>query len=108
MATREELVEHLWQAHINNLRDPQWIENVRANHRRRPDDDSFGAGAALERMLAAGVPAQDIGNLCRLMVYEAVFCTRYALGDPGVDDGDVVGLHEIIGTAPGADFEPLG
>lgn len=105
VATREELVEHLWQSVINPLRDPQWMQNVIANCRRSPQD-TFGAGPALERLLAAGVSPQDLCMVSRLTAYEAVFGTLYALGDPGVEDGDVSGLYEIIGTSPGADFDP--
>jgi hypothetical protein len=38
--------------------------------------------------------------------YEAVFGTLYALGDPGVDGGDVFGLYEDMATAANADFGP--
>ena len=106
MATREELVEHLWQTVINPLRDPRWMDNVIANCRRAPDGGFGAAGPAIERALAAGVSPDDLCLITRLTAYEAVFGTLYALDDPGVDGNDVFGLHEDMATAPSADFGP--
>jgi hypothetical protein len=106
VATREALVEHLWQTVINPLRDPQCLANIVANTRRAPDSGFGAAGAAIERALAAGVPARDLCLLMQLTAYEAVFGTLYALGDPGVDGDDVFGLYEDMATAPSADFGP--
>jgi hypothetical protein len=104
VATREELVEHLWQRVIHPLRDPRWMENVIAHSRRAPDDGFAAAGPALERALAAGVSPGDLCLIAQLTAYEAVFGTLYALGDPGVDDNDVSGLHEEMLTSPSAAF----
>ena len=106
MATREELVEHLWQTVINPLREPRCLDNIVANCRRAPDSGFGAVGPAIERALAAGVPAQDLCLLMQMTAYEAVFGTLYALGDPGVDGDDVFGLYEEMGTAPSADFGP--
>jgi len=106
VATREELVEHLWQTVINPLRDPGWMDNVIANCRRAPDSGFAATGAAIERALAAGVAPEDLCQIARLTAYEAVFGTLYALGDPGVDGNDVSGLYEDMATASGADFGP--
>ena len=106
MGTREELVEHLWQTVINPLRDPQWIDNVLANCRRAPDSGFGAVGPALERVLAAGVSPRDLCLINQLTAYEAVFGTLYALGDPGVDGGEVFGLHEEMAGAQSADFGP--
>ena len=106
MGTREELVEHLWQTVINPLRDPQWIDNVLANCRRAPDSGFGAVGPALERVLAAGVSPRDLCLINQLTAYEAVFGTLYALGDPGVDGGEVFGLHEEMAGARSADFGP--
>lgn len=106
MGTREELVEHLWQTLINPLREPERLQNLIANCRRAPDGGFGAVGPAIERMLAAGIPAQDLCLLMQCTAYEAVFGTLYALGDPGVDDNDVFGLYEDMGTSPSADFGP--
>jgi hypothetical protein len=106
VATREELVEHLWQTVINPLRDPGWMDNVIANCRRAPDDSFAAAGPAIERVLAAGVSPRDLCLIAHLTAYEAVFGTLYALGDPGIDGDDVLGLYEDMATAPSADFGP--
>lgn len=102
MPTREELVEHLWQEVINPLDDPSTLENIIANCRRQPDAGFADVGPAIERALAAGVPAQDLCLIHRSATYEAVFGTLYAIGDPGVDDNDVFGLYELMATSPSA------
>lgn len=106
MATREELVEHLWQTVINPLREPRCLENILENCRRAPDSGFGDVGPAIERALAAGVTARDLCALMHMTAYEAVFGTLYALGDPGVDGDDVFGLYEDMATASNADFGP--
>lgn len=102
MPKREELIEHLWQEIINALDDPSTLDNIVANCKRQPDAPFAGAGPAIERALAAGVSAEDICLINRSATYEAVFCTLYAIGDPGVDNNDVFGLHESLITSPSA------
>jgi hypothetical protein len=102
MSTREELVDHLWQEMINPAADPSRLDNIIANCRRRPDASFAGVGPAIERTLAAGVSAADICLIYRCATYEAVFGTLYAIGDPGVDNNNVFGLYEILGSSPSA------
>jgi hypothetical protein len=102
MATREELIEYLWQEIINPLEDPARLENITANCKRRPNAAFAAVGPAIERALAAGVSAADICLIYRSATYEAVFGTLYAIGDPGVDNNEVFGLYEIMGTSPSA------
>ena len=102
MATREELVEHLWQEIINPLDDPSTLNNIIANCKRQPKAAFSGVGPAIERALAAGVSAEDLCLINRSATYEAVFGTLYAIGDPGVDNNDVFGLYESLGTSPSA------
>lgn len=106
MTTREELVEHLWQTVINPVRDPVALERIVEHCRRVPDGSFAAVGPAIERALAAGVSPQDLCLINQLTAYEAVFGTLYALGDPGVDDGDLLGLYELMSGAPSADFGP--
>ena len=102
MASREDLVEHLWQEVINPLANPSALDNIVANCKRDPDGSFSGVGPAIERALAAGVSPQDICLINRSATYEAVFGTLYAIGDPGVDNNDVFGLYEILATSPSA------
>jgi hypothetical protein len=102
MASREELVEHLWQEIINPLTDPSTLDNIVANCKRNPDASLAGVGPAIERALAAGVSREDLCLINRSATYEAVFGTLYAIGDPGVDNNDVFGLYEILATSPSA------
>ena len=73
MATREDLVEHLWQSQINPLGEQRALDNIVANCRRAPDMAFAEVGPVIERMLAAGIPQADIGLLMRSTAYEAVF-----------------------------------
>jgi len=102
MATREELVEHLWQGIINPLADPSTLDNIVANCKRHPEGTFAGVGPAIERALAAGVSPEDLCLINRSATYEAVFGTLYAIGDPGVDNNDVFGLYESLATSPSA------
>lgn len=102
MPTREEFVEHLWKEMINPLDQTSRLDNLIANCKRRPEDPFAEVGPAIERALAAGVPAEDICLIIRSTTYEAVFGTLYAIGDPGVDDNDVFGLYELMATSPSA------
>ena len=102
MASREDLVEHLWQQIINPLANPSTLDNIIANCKRDPDGSFSAVGPAIERALAAGVSPEDLCLINRSTTYEAVFGALYAIGDPGVDNNDVFGLYEILATSPSA------
>ena len=97
MATREELLDHLWKEVIDvNLRDDA-LDNIVKECKRNPDGPFGDTGPAIERMLAAGASRRDLRLLLRLTAYEAVFGTLYALSDPGPDEGDDVStLYEEL------------
>ncbi len=102
MATREELVEHLWQEIINPLARPSTLDNIVANCKRNPGSTFSAIGPAIERALAAGVSPEDLCLIYRSATYEAVFGTLYAIGDPGEENNDVFGLYEILASSPSA------
>jgi hypothetical protein len=97
MATREALLDHLWKEVINvHLRD-QALDNIIKNCRRNPDGPFGDTGAAIERMLAAGVSRRDLRLVLRNVAYEAAFGTLYALSDPGAEEEDDVStLYEEL------------
>lgn len=96
MATREELLEHLWQ-HVINVNLDQSTLHVEIDcYKRKPTDPFADTGAALERLLAAGASPSDICIVRRAAAYEATFATLYAIGDPGVDNDDVFMLFEEL------------
>ncbi len=102
MATREELLDHLWKEVINvRLRD-QALDNIIENCRRNPDGPFGDTGAAIERLLAAGASRRDLCLVLRNMAYEAAFGTLYALSDPGPEADDDVGTlyEELLGADP--------
>jgi hypothetical protein len=106
MATREALLDHLWKEVINvHLRD-QALDNIIKNCRRNPDGPFGDTGAAIERMLAAGVSRRDLRLVLRNIAYEAAFGTLYALSDPGPDEEDDVStLYEGLLTADPSGME---
>lgn len=105
MATREDLLRHLWQSIINGHFDPHGLDRVIAYSKRRPDDPFADVGPAIERALATGVAHRDLCIISRGVAYEAVFGTLYALGDPGVDNDDVLGLYESLLVADPSGME---
>jgi hypothetical protein len=100
MATRAEFLDHLWREIIDIFGRDASLDNIIANGRRDPASPSGATGAAIERMLAAGASRRDLSLVLRTTAYEAVFGTLYALGDPGLDEGEEAnGLHEELLSA---------
>ena len=97
MTTRQEFLEHLWKEVINlYLRDAE-LDGIVSNDNRHPERPFGDTGAAIERMLAAGVSRRDLSLVLRFAAYNAVFDTLNSLSDPGVDDdSDVGGLYEEL------------
>lgn len=97
MATREELLKHLWTDLIDLHLDAEGLRRVAASAQSQRADAPFAdAMHAMQRLLAAGVDVRDLCLIQRLAAYEAVFQTLYAIGDPGVDGDDVFGLYEEL------------
>jgi hypothetical protein len=96
MASREELLQHLWAEVINPNLDPAALAQRIAHAKARPNDPFADSGPALERLLALGADPADICLLLRDAAYGAVFSTLYAIEDPGVDGDDVFMLHEEL------------
>jgi hypothetical protein len=108
VGTREELLEHLWRQVINRNLDPAGLHFLIAQSKRRPDEPFADTGTIVERLLKLGASERDICMIQREAAYTAVFATLYALGDPGVDGGDVFMLHEmlLIADPSGRDGRP--
>jgi hypothetical protein len=105
MATREELLEHLWQ-HVINVNLDQATLHAEIDHSKHNPADPFAdTGAALERLLAAGASPSDICLVRRASAYEATFATLYAIGDPAVDNNDVFMLFEDLLTSDPSGME---
>jgi hypothetical protein len=106
MATRQELLDQLWKQEINaHLRDEALDDTIKYC-RRNPDGPFGDTGAAIERLLTAGVSRRDLGLVLRNAAYEAVFGTLYSLSDPGAEeDDDVSTLYEELLTADPSGME---
>lgn len=101
MSTREDLLRHLWESIIDPHMGPEAVERTIAGLGRHPEGPFGDVGPALQRLLDAGAAPRDIQIACRFAAYEAVFCTLYAMDDPGVDGGNVFMLHEeLLGADP--------
>jgi hypothetical protein len=96
MATRQELLEHLWKEIINVCSRDQALDNIVRNGKRDPDGPFGDTGPAIERLLAAGAARRDLRLVLRHAAYGAVFGTLYALSDPGLDGHDIGTLHEDL------------
>ena len=96
MATREELLEHLWRHVINANLDPTGLHSTIERSQLRPKDPFADTGPALQRMLELGAQPSDLCLIRRDAAYGAVFGTLYAIGDPGVDDDNVFMLFEEL------------
>lgn len=97
MATREELLKYLWQYVINVNLNIEGLNKFLTSCEKHSNAPFSDAGAAIQRMLDAGVSMQDICSVRRCSAYEAVFSTLHAIGDPGVDDEeDIFMLFESL------------
>ena len=105
MATREELLQHLWHDVINSNVDQATLQRIISHCRTRPSDPFADTGPAIDRMLSAGVSPEDICLIRREAAYSAVFGTLYSLDDPGVEDDNVFMLHEELLTADPSGME---
>jgi hypothetical protein len=105
LASRTEFLRHLWRDVINAQLNQSALQQVVASAKRDPDAPFADTGAAIERLLALGASPRDICLLQRAAAYEAVFATLYSLGDPGVDDGGTLMLHEDLLTADPSGLE---
>ena len=98
MATREEFLRLVWDD-INMAMQEQWIENVLRAADKDPEGPFADMGPALKRLLACGASRRDLSLLMRFAAYEEAFTVLYKLSDPGIDGGDIDGLHELILSA---------
>jgi hypothetical protein len=96
MATKEELLEHLWKQVINTVMRDDALDNIVKHCKRNPDDPFGDTGAAIERILAAGASSRDLRLVLRTAAYEAVFGTLFAFSDPGLEEGDGSMLYEEL------------
>ena len=96
MATREELLEHLWKEVINAVLRDDALDNIVKHCKRNPDGPFGDTGAAIERLLAAGASRRDLRLVLRTTAYEAAFGTLYAFSDPGLEEDDVSTLYEEL------------
>jgi hypothetical protein len=97
MATREDFLRHLWKDVINPVLRDASLDNIISNCKRDPAGPFGDTGPAIERMLARGIARRDLSLVLRLIAYEAVFGTLYALSEPGLDgDDDPSTLYEEL------------
>lgn len=86
--------------------DPVTLSRIEAHCGRFPDAGFSEQGAAIARILAAGIAPADLATINCATAYQAVLGTLYAICEPGVDDNDVFGLYEELGMSPAAQWHP--
>src|SRR6266550_254081 len=95
MATRQELLDHLWKEVINAHWRDEALDNIVGNCKRDSEGPFGDTGAAIERLLAAGVSRRDLRLVLRNAAYEAVFGTLYE----GLLAADPSGMEGRPGSA---------
>ncbi|MCK6474596.1 MAG: hypothetical protein L6R28_22995 [Planctomycetes bacterium] len=99
MPTRQEFLSHIWTDCINsNLREG-WLDVLVQGSTEKSSAPFGDAGSIVKRMLDSGVPHKDICRFAQFVAYETAYGVLYSLDDPGVDDGDVLMLHESLLSA---------
>ena len=96
VATREQLLAHLWNEVIDPAMRDDALDNIVSNCKRDPDGPFGDTGAAIERLLAAGASPADLRLVMRSIAYDAVFGTLYAFDDPGLEDDDIRALYQEL------------
>lgn len=104
MATREEFLGSIWND-INLAMQEHWIDNNIRVSKKNPNDPFSDVGLALERLLEKGASREDLSILIRHAAYEQAFDIFYKLGDPGIEDDDIEGLHEELLSADPSELE---
>ena len=100
MATRDEFLEHLWANRINAYMQEDWIDKEIEMSQRHPDAPFADIGPVLSRLLALGASRRELSLIARVGEYNGVFDTLFALeGHPGLQNGEIRGLHESILSA---------
>lgn len=98
MPSREEFLTQVWNDVINAPMSGKWIDASIAAAERQPNAPFADVGPAMTRLLDSGANRRDLSLLVRAARYEAVFQTLYMLDDPGVDNDDVMMMHEELLT----------
>lgn len=119
--TRFLLLRRIWPDFINiwSFKTEEWVHRQIAAAEKSPNGHFADAGAALKRMVEAGVAANDIASLVRMVAYETAFNVMHLIDEghdaeaseqsPGwilmetntsgeITGRDVGGLHESLLT----------
>lgn len=99
MASGNVLLEELWADVINGNLDKKSLRSTVAYAKQRPTAPFADAGAAMARMLKAGVSVDDICRFARYERYDACFQVLYKICALGVESADLDGLYELLLSA---------
>lgn len=94
-----DFLDRLWNEVINPDPEGRWLEDFI----RQPDSSQHpvaGAKAAMEEVLAAGFSALDLGHHSRYIRVNTCGSVLYKLGDPGLEEGRLAGMHEALAEGP--------
>jgi hypothetical protein len=106
MASRDEFLRILWSETINGVESGHWIDNCIRAFDDDPTSPFADVGRAMKNMRANGVADADIVAIGRGASYEAVFDVLYKLGDPGVEDGEMLFEELLMADPTGREGSP--
>ena len=106
MKSRSEFLQLLWNEEIDSHRSGFWIDNCIREYERDPNSPFADVGRAMKKMRALGVADTDIEAIGRGVSFEAIMGVLYKLGDPGVENVDLL-FEELLTADPsGKDGRP--
>ncbi len=106
MASRDEFLRLLWSETIDGVASGYWIDNCIRAYEDDPTSPFADVGRAMKIMRAKGVAEADIVAIGRGASYEAVFDVLYKLGDPGVEDGEMLFEELLMADPTGREGSP--
>jgi hypothetical protein len=96
MATREEILNHLWTNRINAYMQEDWIDKEIEMSQRHPDAPFADVGPIITRLLEIGATRRELSLLLRVGEYNGIFDAFFTLeGSPEVSK-DIRGIHEEL------------
>ena len=106
MATRDEFLEHPWTKRINAYLNEDWIGKEIEMSLRYPNAPFADIGPVLGRLLTLGATRRELSLIARMVEYNGIFDTLYALdGHPGVEGHDYAGLADGLLSADPSGME---
>jgi hypothetical protein len=106
MKSRIEFLQLLWSETINAAYGGSWIDNCIRSYEEDANSPFADVGQAMKHMRELGVSDSDINAVGRGACYDAVFDVLYKLGDPGVENADLLFEELLLADPSGREGRP--